>query len=266
MVGPSLIGGRQKTTISLLVDGTEPLISCPGSPLVDVKLLKGVPPAFAESPRVRIPFLMASFPVLLIILLWSLKLVAKDSSISWPIILTLAASMGAGYVLFSLVSSASESLGLFRKFPMGIRRDIVSFSGTAGVFLGMILAFLAFISNTPPYYGQNVDTYLVSFPVGANVPFRPEKFLPSLGAAVITFSHNRIESSSMLLGTLSLSDPTFAECAGSGEAGNKAIATIPPDNQNVCAVGLDVAIAMRILSANSQAVTLHITVWDNQSS
>lgn len=264
-IGPSLIGGRQRTSISLLVDGVDPVLSRPSSPLVNVKLAQGSPPSFSRTPHVRIPFLTVSLLLIAVVLIWSWGQVVKNSASSGAFLPAMIAAVVCGYIVFALISAVLDSIGLFRKAPKWIRRNVVSYSSPVGAVIGLMASFFLLVNYSPPFFGTQIDSYSVGLPIGSSIPLRQERFLPSLEPGIIRFSNNQITSTAMLLGASGAASPTFEECAAFGEQNGKHSIEIPFVGRSSCAADSDFVIAMKVTSMNDQRITLQVTVWDNQT-
>lgn len=266
-VGPSLIGRRQKTSFSLLVDGPNPVLTCPNSPLVDVKVLKGTAPPVRASAWVQVPLKVAALPLLVIIALWARNAVGETPSTPlWTLFAEVFAAGAAAWMAMSLIVWALtigiDKLGLGSSNSSFMRwkdrsRSFVPLSAAL-----ITLAILAFNPGYQPYFGTRLGSYYVTFPVGSSVPFRPDGFVPSLHSGIVTFSNGRIISKSMILGVTTTRPPNFDHCAALlflTKGGHNI--SLPRPGDSICASGFNVITAMRVVSVNDRRVTLYVTVW-----
>jgi hypothetical protein len=268
-IGPSLIGKRQRISYSLLVDGSEPTLSCASSPLIDVDLIKGMPTPTIATGRVRVPLMVAILLALTPIIFWTRRVLAGVAIAPvWVGFLEVIAGIGVAWSGASLVTWAVVTLlektqsvnSSSSRAKMRTAKVVVPILAAAGA---LVLVF----SNPgfQPYIDTELDRYSINVPNNSDLDFKFDRFSPKLLPGAIRLINGKLISADMLLFGIGKSSPTFDNC--SAYIGDQTHSVdVPPPHYSICAIGLHVTLALTISSSDKQGADLRVIVWEGNTS
>ena len=236
-IGPSLIGRRQTTSFSILVDGPRPTLSCPESPLIDVELCHGAPVSAASTARMRVLLKVA-----------------------------LATFVAVSLALLAFTTLATRIVHKPNIFTKQLTKPMKgTLPAVAAVVVGGFIWLNPYSPSTPPLIGTVLERFSVALPFDSGLSLHPgHNPLSTQQHGDIVLTKGRLTGNTMIF---ALPSPAYA---GSNSFWNcffpnalsitRSIA-LPQPHQTICAAGFSGLAALTVISVNKRYVALRVTVW-----